>query len=101
MRLLSGIVVVMLLCIIAFAKKPDWPGGGGNGVVGFGLVELTPEKKGDGFVPTDFTFEYQVDQKHTDWLDGGVVIVLPAEAAAKYNNIPKSEALKWDTAKLN
>jgi hypothetical protein len=84
---------------IANAKKPDWPGGGGSGVIGFGLIELTPQKKDGAFAETEFTFNYDVPAKYSRNLSSGQIVVLPASAAEQYNDIPSNVFLAHVSAK--
>ncbi len=83
-------LLVLLIVVSVEAKKPDWPTGGGSGVIGFGLVDLTPTKAGDAYESTDFYFEYDIPAKFSGNVQTGQVIVLPASALEKYNDIPIS-----------
>ena len=73
---------------LANAHKPDWPGTGGSGVIGFGLIELTPQTSNGTFAETTFTFSYDVPSKYSRNLSSGQIIVLPASAAEQFNDIP-------------
>src|SRR5258708_4930880 len=99
---MRAVVLCMSLLLMvhetATAKKPDWPGGGGTAVIGFGLVELTPQKSGEAFVPTTFIFNYDIPKAYTKDLGAGQMVVVPALAAEQYNDIPSSTFLAYLTA---
>lgn len=82
-------VITFALCILfssaVFAAKPDWPVRDGMGIIGFGLVELEPGK-----TSSKFRFTYEIPDKYAGQLNSAQIIVLPASALAKYNNIPAS-----------
>lgn len=82
-------ISTFLLCILisspVLAAKPDWPGRDGMGIIGFGLVELEPGKTG-----SKFRFTYEIPDKYAGQLDSAQMIILPASALEKYNDIPAS-----------
>lgn len=84
--------LTLLACSLpAHAKKPDWPVKAGMGVIGFGLIEVEPQKKGDSYVPTEFTFGYHIDQEHASMVSSGQIIVIRANAFQEFNNVPEKE----------
>lgn len=80
-------VIVFLICGLlssaVLAKKPDWMGHGGTGIVGFGLVELEPGKNS-----SRFRFTYEIPMQYADQLKSAQMIIMPASALTEFNNIP-------------
>jgi len=89
-KLPSLLLLLLLISSESMAKKPDWGGSGGSGIIGFGIVELTPKKEGDSYIATEFVFNYDIDAAYSENLLNGQVIVIPAKAFEDYNDIPAS-----------
>lgn len=85
MRKVMVVILCGLLSTMVFAAKPDWPTKDGMGIIGFGLVELEPGEKSKRF-----RFTYEIPTQYAGQLDSAQMIILPAEALEKYNNIPAS-----------
>jgi hypothetical protein len=93
------IATLLVLTSTALAKKADWPGGNGVGVIGFALVELTPKTKDGASQPTTFTFNYLIPEKYALNAPNGQIILLHCSAFEKFNNIPESEFLAHEVNK--
>jgi hypothetical protein len=81
----------------AHAGKPDWifPDDEG-GLIGFGVVEVTPKKEGTGkYVASAFRFTYDVDAVHASESLGGQVAVMPCRAMRDKNNMSEKDLIAY------
>ena len=91
---------IIILCAILVtamnvqAKKPDWPSQNGMGIIGFGLIELQPGEKSQRF-----RFTYEIPSKYSGQLESAQMMILPAKAVSKYNNIPQSALISHVSGK--
>ncbi|HEV2596452.1 MAG TPA: hypothetical protein VGU01_14770 [Sphingomicrobium sp.] len=78
---------VTLALTPSLAKKPDWPGINGSGVIGFGIVELIPGLRGN---PGSVQFAYDIPAAYSDQIASGQILVMPVSALRDYDDIPQS-----------
>ena len=92
----KGITVISALITLSTsdAAKPDWPAQEGTGTIGFGLIQLSPNRDHG----STYTFNYDIPAKYAAQAPSGQIIVLKAEAFEKYNNIPTSQFLAHNKA---